>query len=481
MQKVGKSFLITLGVVLGLAAVGILILNLYVQSAGTQARIQRELSAALRLPVRMSGTTLTPWGGLKVTGVAVPQTDPAHAGNFFEAPSFAAFFEWAPLLRHRVVLSRITLNEPKVAWFQDGSGKWLLPGPPEKAAPPAQPPAEEPRAARREKAPPYEVTLGQLRIRHGAFVFLDARGGRVAAFSDVQADCPGISSRGEAEGTASIAKAALRDMLFFENVRTPFSYADGVLRLRGLEAALGGGALHGDLEVRTAEKRSPFSTSTRFDGVNLDTLVAAAGNVPGRATGTLAGWLELSGESGRTDTLRGSGQITLAGGRLQHEFFQLLGQALQIDELAMLNLKSAQLDLHVADGSVWIDLLSLQSANLQLLAHGTARLPNGKLQLDARLTVNGRLARQLPGFVEANFQPAAEPDQRFIDFTVGGTAAKPQTNLMERILGRKIEREMGSLFQNIFKPKRKKTKPAAADALPPTPGASATAAPGTTE
>lgn len=486
MQKVGKSILIALGVALALAAVGVLGINLYVQSAGTQARIQRELSAALRVPVRMTGTTITPWSGLKVTGVTVPQPDTEHEGSFFEASSFAAFFEWMPLLHHRLVVNQITVNDPKVAWFQTKSGRWQLPSEVEEKShlPPEQPPAAKPPAAPREKGQPFEISVDRLRVNRGAFVFYDARGNRVAAFSGVQLDSPKLDTR-DIQGRATSAKATLRDAIFFENLRVPFSYTAGTLSLRGVEAALDGGTLRGDVQIHTAEKHSPFTVDASFNGVNLDALLAAAGGVPGRATGTLAGWADIYGESGRPETLGGSGQITLAGGRLQHEFFQLLGQALQIDELAMLNLKQAQLDYRLAEGSLWIDRLSFQAANLQLEAHGAARLSDGKLRLDARLTINGRIARQLPGFIEANFQPAPEPDLRYIDFAVTGTLSRPQTNLMERILGRKIEKEMGSLFQNIFKTKKKKkdkreprepaptppATPAASDATP-TPDAS---------
>ena len=478
MQKLGKSFLIALGAVLALAAIGVLAINLYVQSAGTQARIQRELSTALHVPVRMTGTTLTPWGGLKITGVTVPQPDPAHPGSFFEASSFAAFFQWTPLLRHRLVVTQVSVNDPKVAWYQNANGKWELPTDEERKTPEPTASAKPP-GAPREKSEPLEVLIDHLRVNRGAFVFLDQHGARVAAFSEVQVDSPKLGAGGT-QGRASSSKAALRDTIFFENVRTPFSFAAGDLSLNGLEAGLAGGTLHGDLKIRTTEKHSPFTADVRFDGVNLDTLLAEAGGVPGRATGTLAGWLDLYGESGKPETLSGSGRLTLAGGRLQHEFFQLLGQALQIDELAMLNLKQAQLDYRVGDGAVWIDALSLLSTNLQLQAHGTVRLPDGKLQLDARLMVNGRISRQLPAFIDANFQPGSEPDQRFIDFAIGGTAGKPQTNLMERILGRKIEKEMGSLFQNIFKPKKKKPKNES-PAPSASPSAAASAPPSTSE
>ena len=99
---------------------------------------------------------------------------------------------------------------------------------------------------------------------------------------------------------------------------------------------------------------------------------------------------------------------------------------------------------------------------------------DGKLKLAAQLTVSPRVSRHLPGFVASYFQPSADtPDARVINFPITGTIGKPQTDLVDRIVGGKIQKEMTSLIQNIFvKPKKdKKKKPeSGAPEPPPAPG-----------
>ena len=128
MRKLLKGFLAFFGVLLALALVAVLALNLYVQSAGTQKRIEHALSGALKVPVHLTSTIVTPWSGLKATGIAIPQLPPA-TGNFLEAGGVTAHFNWMPLLHHQLVATDVTLEQPRVTWYQSPGGRWELPRP----------------------------------------------------------------------------------------------------------------------------------------------------------------------------------------------------------------------------------------------------------------------------------------------------------------------------------------------------------------
>ncbi len=93
-KKVSKAILITLAIVLALGTALLVGLNLYVQSPGTQARIQTELSKALRLPLQLTNTSVTPWSDLRITGITIP----SGGANFLEAASFTARYRLLPLL-----------------------------------------------------------------------------------------------------------------------------------------------------------------------------------------------------------------------------------------------------------------------------------------------------------------------------------------------------------------------------------------------
>jgi hypothetical protein len=87
-SKTVRVLFIALASVLGLAGVVLIGANLYLQSKGTQARIQQELSHRVGSEVQIKRISLTPWGGLTLSGLTIPQSLPNQPGNFLEARSF---------------------------------------------------------------------------------------------------------------------------------------------------------------------------------------------------------------------------------------------------------------------------------------------------------------------------------------------------------------------------------------------------------
>jgi uncharacterized protein involved in outer membrane biogenesis len=449
-----KGFLVAAGVILALAVVGVLAINLYVQSAGTQKRIEHALSSGLKVPVHVTSTIVTPWSGLKASGITVPQISPA-TGNFLDAAGFTARFDWMALLHHRLDASEVSLDQPRVTWFQSPGGRWELP---RAAAPEAAP---EPGAVKAPgpAGPPWEISVHKLAVNGASFDFWDEKGMRVVEFAGVQFDCLDPRASG-AQGHASCNSVSLHEKLFFRDMQTNWSFQRGALKLSSFQTSLGGGEIRGDAQVATHLKHSPFSADVNFDGVNVNELMIEAGQPAGQVTGALKGWLDLNGNSGKTSTINGGAHLELAGGRMQNiEIFQTLGQVLQIPDLVELNLKTAQADARVVSGVINVDKLLLESQNLQLAAHGTVGM-DGKLAMDARLTIDGAISDRLPSFILTNFKTGNAA--RYIDFGIGNTLTHPKTNLPENILGHRIEGQMTDLFKSIFgKPVKANPEPAA--------------------
>ncbi|PYL36073.1 MAG: hypothetical protein DMF35_01840, partial [Verrucomicrobia bacterium] len=95
MQKFGRLAFIFIGGLLILGAVLFLALNLYVQSQGTQARIQQELRQRFGATLKIGRMSVTPWSGLKLSGITIAQGTTGPGGNFLEAKNFGlriAFF-----------------------------------------------------------------------------------------------------------------------------------------------------------------------------------------------------------------------------------------------------------------------------------------------------------------------------------------------------------------------------------------------------
>ena len=148
---------ILLGATVALGAVFLLGVNLYVQSQGTQAKIQQELSRRLGTSLRIRNMSLTPWGGLELSGITIAQSSSGGPGNFLEAKTFRLRVRFLSLFSKRLVIKEVALVKPTVVWPQNAEGKWRLPGSQEAQSPPisTQSAASRP-LGHRERAHHYE-------------------------------------------------------------------------------------------------------------------------------------------------------------------------------------------------------------------------------------------------------------------------------------------------------------------------------------
>src|SRR4051812_27783145 len=104
MRKLGRILIGSVGGAIALAAIILIGINLYVQSQGTQTRIQQELSQRLNTPLRLDRISLTPWGGLKLSGITIPQDKPGEP-NFLEAQTFRLRIHIWSLFARRLVIT----------------------------------------------------------------------------------------------------------------------------------------------------------------------------------------------------------------------------------------------------------------------------------------------------------------------------------------------------------------------------------------
>jgi uncharacterized protein involved in outer membrane biogenesis len=481
-QKLLKGILIAGVVVVALSALGVLAMNLYVQSAGTQKRIERVLSSGLKVPVHITSIIVTPWSGLKASGITVPQ-GPRRKGNFLEAEDFTAHFSWTALFQHRLDASDVSMNNPRVTWFQGPNGRWELPGqeepspaprtkpkpaespaavaaasplasplasPGHTAAPPPPAPQQVAAATPAPPAHPWQVNVHKVMVNGATFDFWDEKGNRLAQLAGVDLDCLDPSAQGT-RGQAACKEVSLHDRFFLRQMQTDWDFGDGLLKLSSFQTNVGGGKIVGAAQLDTVAKHTPFVADVKFDGVNVNELMTDAGAPPDEVSGTMNGWFDLRGNSGKTSSLNGSGQVNLIGGQMQGiGILQMLGRGLQIPDLVELNLKTGELDWRVVNGVTNIDQLVLQSQNLRVTGSGTVD-SDGHLDFNARLTIDAIVMERLPQFILDAFKPGSTPATRYIDFQLGNTISHPKTRLLEELLGHRIQSQMSGLMQLIFK------------------------------
>ena len=116
-----------LGALIGLGAVVLLGVNLYVQSQGAQAKIQQELTRSLGVPLKIRSMSVTPWGGLELSGITIPQTVSVGPRDFLKARTFRLRVRFLSLFSRRLVIKEVSLVGPRVVWPQNTEGKWRLP------------------------------------------------------------------------------------------------------------------------------------------------------------------------------------------------------------------------------------------------------------------------------------------------------------------------------------------------------------------
>src|SRR3989442_5835575 len=135
MRKLRRITFIAFAAVIALGAIALIGVNLYVQSQGTQAKIQQELSRQLGTTLEIRSMSVTPWGGLELSGITIPQTSPVSPSHFLEARTFRLRVRFLSLFSRRLVIKEVSLVNPNIVWLQDAKGQWRLPGSREKQGP----------------------------------------------------------------------------------------------------------------------------------------------------------------------------------------------------------------------------------------------------------------------------------------------------------------------------------------------------------
>jgi hypothetical protein len=497
-KKLGRNVLIVLGAIAAFGAVILLALNLYVQSQGTQARIEQELSQRLGTPLRIQRMSVTPWGGLKLSGITIPQTDGGATGQFLEAKTFRLRIHFPSLFAQRLVVNEISLIGPHVMWLQNADGKWRLPplqeqiaadqnssanGPVQAAAPASQgsPPsahaaaaspivavatghATPPSANEESREDSFVPEIRRVNLVGGRFQFLDERAKVVAIFDDVQFHS-NFRNAAAVRGNISIGKTSLRDRFFLQQLQARLTYDAAALEFSDISAKAGAGEITGRFNMQPQTADSPFTANVKFHAVQADRIVTDAGGPAGTISGRLEGYLDAAGKTADPNALAGNGEIVLRDGELrQYSLLDALGQVLQIDELRQLHFEQAQVKYHISPGVVTVDELLLRSPNIRLAATGTVSF-DGKLRLESQLAINEQVRKQLFRAIRANFQPIEEPGFAAVNFAIGGTVERPKTDLMDKLVGRDLK-DIGSVLGAFFggKPDRPRNKKDGADA-----------------
>lgn len=449
MPKFAKRFLIILGALLLAGGLILLCINLYLQSKDVQQRIREAAVRSLGAEVKIGSTNFTPWNGLVVRNISIP--DPLNEElNMVEAKALRFRFSWWPLLEQRFVVTELALFEPKIFVRQTSQGDWLLPMPPI----PTQPgPEGEPEIITTPKARSkggFRAELKGVHLRDGQVAFINAKGLTVLFLEKAEFKA-NIGPNFTADGVFEIERLDLSGRLKPRKIHGPFTWNGAVFDAPDIQGVLSGGKITANYKVITAHDPR-YTLNLSLADVELKKLFDDAYIEPGQTEGRLQGTLNLTGDPRSTASMEGKGHVELISAKLKPlDFLVQLGTLLQIEELQLLKLNDAKMDMTIKDEKVQIDSATLQSENLILLGQGPIKF-NGKMDLDAKLLVNRKLQKQFKGMLSKNFVDTEDPNYRSLAFSINGTIDNPKTDLLDKFIGINLGQDVGGLLKNLFRP-----------------------------
>lgn len=454
MPKFAKRFLFVCAVLLVAAAVVLLCINIYLQSSGVQQRIRTAASRSLGAEIEVGSTSYTPWNGLVLRDIKIPEPNsPGHM--MVEATALRLRFALFPLFGQRFVVTECSLFEPKLTVRQQATGDWLVPLPPARTPEiSVSPSGDAVPSSSAIKGPSFKAELQFFRLAGATLSFVDAKGHLVlfAERCDIDAH---INKDLSATGAFEVGRMEIEGALKPRHIKGPFTWDGKALDLSEIKGQLAGGAILGKCRVETGAT-STFDLNLQLNEILLKRLFSDANLSPGKTDGQLNGQLSLKGDPKTSSSLEGTGHFELVNAKLKPvDFLSKIGDVLGIDELRLLQLKDATVDLTVHDERVQVSS-TLSSENLQLTGAGPIRF-NGKMNIDAKLRVNRKIQAQLQGLLSHNFVPTDDPEFRQVSFSVTGKIDNPKTDLVDKVIGINTQ-DVGGLLKSFFRaPSPKKT------------------------
>jgi AsmA-like C-terminal region len=453
-----KATLLAIAALACVAGLGLLAINLYVQSPDIQIRLREAVSDSLGYPISVFRTSFDPWTGLHLQGVSIqgPSVDyPILKGQdlWIRCDLFA-------LVRHKLIVREIFLSgaeiriptaahvEPETEALPTSESPPQSKLPNESITPPntvAEKGAPEKYSVKENPVPVnFDVEIRKLKIRDSTVYVVGANGEITAALSGIEGAIH--SHKGEYEGRMRIATALIANSFNVDKISSPVRFAHGAVDLKSITGQVSGGEIRGSLHADLSDPDLPYRVRLQMTGVNVNEIAGRAGGILGRAHGTLQGNFQLAGCMKDPSLAKGNGNLEIQTGYLdQFPMLKEIGRWTQIDELERLDLQRAHSNFSVVGQDIKVNSLQLISKNCEVNLSGTVESAQ-KLDLNGRLTLSQFLTKKIPSELEDNFERSTDGEGSYLDFQVTGSVLKPQTDLFERIIG-----EKGKLLRKLFR------------------------------
>ncbi len=404
----------------------------------SKGRIREGMSRAMGMDVQFEGSSIGLLGGVSLRGLTATSGngDSLSAQSFFARP-----IVWA-CLRGELKFSEVRVNgvrlvrmEPAVKVPAVAGGGDGVEGEPVRTGGAGQ------RGVLKLLGMAKEVT-----VSNAALDWMKSNG-------SVRMQIEGAelwyaeTGAGAGIGGLSAQRAMWQELLTGEAVHASLSRSDDVLNLQDFTAQCGGGQLAGGGSVRFGEQPH-FEVRLSADNVDLAKMSQELPSL--RLSGRADGHLHMEGIAQAQQTWVGDGELSVTDGMFKGlGVLQMLGQVFQVQELAQLKARRANSKIRITDKKVLLENLEIDAGDIQLTAPGVVDFKRA-LSLNAQISLPEQMIRgkalQLFG---KRFSAVDGAGRRSLDFRVTGTLSKPQTDLLEKLVGDNLGAVVGGAFGGV--------------------------------
>jgi uncharacterized protein involved in outer membrane biogenesis len=446
--------LYALGGVLLVLVAGLVALDRYVQSASFKQAILAAAQDALGTDVQVDELSVSLWSGASLRRIVVG-SPPGFPGQLLTAGTLSVRYRLLPLLRRRLEIERVVLEDPVLRLARDATGKWSYEkvaarsparaGRPGAAGPSA---ADGPLAA----APAaIEVTAPKLTLSRGQVVVLSETGRALVRVEqlDLEGGLDWAAGALSGRGQARIETLSAADALFLRRLTAPLTFAAQDVRMTPFRATLADGAVSGDLTFRLAGT-GRYTARVEISDADVQRLLAEAGAARQPISGKLQARATLEGTGGLA-TLVGEGRAEIRDGQLLDvPVIGALAVALRLPLLRNLRFEECRIEFSLANGLMQTPVVRLIARDAQITGRGVVSLVAGTLDHRLTLALPKSVVDRAPREVRAAF--AERPDGfQTIEFRMWGPYDALKTDLTDRLLKGVTEQFLRKGLRQLFR------------------------------
>jgi uncharacterized protein involved in outer membrane biogenesis len=419
------AVIVLLGVMAGVG--GYFYLNHYLQSPTFKQMVLDGAKQALGAEVKIQDLNVSVFSGISLKGVTIANPT-GFDGQLLTAQAFVLRYRLLPLLRRRVVIEQLSLEQPKIVMCRNDKGDWnydKLGGPASSTPTPATGGSSLPGG--------INLTLSKLALTDGSVSMLGVSNKPLVQVEGINfssaVDLTGGALTGN--GQAKIGLLNIAQSLLLRQVGAPVSLSSQEVKLAPVSGQLAGGNVSGELGVKLAGGFK-YGADLQIKDSDVATLLKEAGTKQ-ILTGKLQANAKVSGTGGLA-TMTGSGKAEVADGLfVDVPLLKLIGTLLQIEELKQLKFDKCLLEFTIADNVMQTPVIKISAAKVELTGHGNIQLSDYSLNHEFTLALAKDLLSRLPQEVRDALTQRAD-GYYTLSFKVTGPYDSPKTDLGTKLV-----------------------------------------------